>query len=131
MVLLVIPIPLKMNSPTTGWNSKIVPVAHVPNGKFSKIQPLLTQYAIKAAIDSEVGIGVPSKYLLFPVSSFGTFPTVMLNRARRVRPQRTKKARRRWSTGVRRPMANAAAAGETPKEICVSILAKITCWGER
>jgi len=68
-------------------------------------------------MDSDVGMGVPSKYLLFPVASFGTLATVILKRARRVRPQRTKKVRKRWSTGVRRPMANAAAAGETPKEI--------------
>ena len=29
-----------------------------------------------------------------------------------------KKVRRRWSTGVRRPIANAAAAGATPKDTC-------------
>ena len=67
-------------------------------------------------MDKEVGIGVPSKYWLLPVASLGTFATVMLKRARRVRPQRTKKVRKRWSTGVRRPMAKAAAAGETPNE---------------
>jgi hypothetical protein len=69
-------------------------------------------------MDNEVGIGVPSKYLLFPVASFGTFATVMLKRASRVRPQRTKNVRKMWSAGVRRPMANAAAAGESPKETC-------------
>jgi hypothetical protein len=35
-----------------------------------------------------------------------------------VRPQRTKNVRRMWSTGVRRPIAKAATAGETPKETC-------------
>ena len=95
-----------------------MPCAHVPSGKLSKIQPCLTQYAIRVAIDNEVGMGVPSKYWLFPEASFGTLATVILNRASRVRPQRTKKARKRWSTGVRRPRANAAAAGEMPKETC-------------
>lgn len=116
--MLVIRIPLSTNKPTTGWNSKDVPVATVPRGTLSKIQPLETQYDINAAMEREVGIGVPSKYLLFPVASFGTLATVMLKRARRVRPQRTKKVRKRWSTGVRRPIAKAAAAGDTPKDTC-------------
>lgn len=94
-VLLVIKQPLSTNKPTTGWNSKIVPVAQVPNGRFSRIHPFLTQYAIKAAIDRDVGIGVPSKYLLFPVASLGTLATVILKRARRVKPQRTKNVRKR------------------------------------
>ena len=64
----------------------------------------------------DVGMGVPSKYFDFPVASFGREETVTLKRARRVRPQRTKKERRRVSSGVRRPRAKAAAAGETPKE---------------
>ena len=68
-------------------------------------------------MESVVGIGVPSKYFDFPVSSFGRTATVTLNRARRVSPQSTKKERSRWSTGVRIPSANAAAAGATPKEI--------------
>ena len=122
--LLVIMIPLSTNRPTTGWNSKEVPWAQVPNGKLFKVQPLLTQYDIKATIESDVGIGVPSKYLLFPVASFGTLATVMLKRARRVRPQRTKKVRKRWSTGVRNPMAKAEAAGAIPKEIFAVISEK-------
>lgn len=65
---------------------------------------------------SVVGIGVPSKYFDFPVASLGRACTVTLNRASRVRPHRTKKARTKWSTGVRRPMANAATAGETPND---------------
>jgi hypothetical protein len=68
------------------------------------------------AIDRVVGMGVPSKYLDFPVLSFGKSATVTLKRASRVRPHRTKKVRRRWSTGVRMPIAKAAAAGETPKD---------------
>ena len=59
---------------------------------------------------------MPSKYLLFPVASFGTFATVILKRARRVRPHRTKNVRKKWSAGVRRPIAKAAAAGERPNE---------------
>jgi hypothetical protein len=64
-----------------------------------------------------VGMGVPSKYLDFPVASLGNMATVTLKRARRVRPQRTKKTRRRWSMGVRRPREKAAEAGATPKDI--------------
>jgi len=63
-------------------------------------------------------MGVPSKYLLFPVASLGRAETVTLKRARRVRPQRTKKERRSVSRGVRRPRAKAQTAGATPKEIC-------------
>ena len=63
-----------------------------------------------------VGMGVPSKYFDFPVSSFGSTATVTLNRANLVSPQRTKMAKKRWSTGVLKPMANAAAAGATPKD---------------
>lgn len=71
---------------------------------------------MRAAILKVVGIGVPSKYFDFPVASFGNAWTVTLKRARRVRPHRTKSVRIRWSRGVRRPMAKAAAAGETPKD---------------
>jgi hypothetical protein len=81
-------------------------------------QPLYVQYAIKLASPRLVGIGVPSKYWDLPVASLGSMATVTLKRARRVRPQRTKKARRMWSSGVRRPREKAAAAGETPKDIC-------------
>ena len=70
-----------------------------------------------ATIAKLVGIGVPSKYLLFPVASFGSEETVTLKRARRVRPQRTKKERRRVSRAVRRPRAKAQTAGATPNEI--------------
>src|SRR2546423_7986155 len=62
------------------------------------------------------GIGVPSKYLDLPVLSFGSMATVTLNLAKRVRPHRTKNVRKRESMVVRKPMANAAAAGETPNE---------------
>ncbi|KAL9010767.1 MAG: hypothetical protein Q9173_004334 [Seirophora scorigena] len=68
-----------------------------------------------------LGMGVPSKYLDLPVLSLGREETVTLKRARRVRPQRTKKARRRVSSGVRRPSAKAAEAGATPKEICIAV----------
>jgi hypothetical protein len=56
---------------------------------------LETQYAMTAAMESVVGIGVPSKYFDFPVLSLGRAATVTLNLAKRVRPQRTKKVRRR------------------------------------
>lgn len=69
------------------------------------------------AMPNVVGIGVPSKYLDLPVLSLGRTATVTLNRANRVRPQRTKNANRRWSTRVRAPRANAHAAGARPKEI--------------
>ena len=71
-----------------------------------------------ATMANEVGMGVPSKYLDFPDESLGREETVTLKRARRVRPQRTKKARRRVSRGVRRPRAKAQTAGETPNDIC-------------
>ena len=67
-------------------------------------------------MERDVGIGVPSKNCDLPEASFGRVDTVTLNLARRVRPQRTKKASRRWSTGVRSPIAKAVAAGETPKD---------------
>ena len=116
MVLLVIRQPLMTKSATIGWNSNGVPVAYVPKGRLSKIHPWETQYAISAAMLSVVGIGVPSKYFDFPVASLGSAWTVTLKRASRVRPHKTKKVRRRWSTGVRRPIANAATAGDTPKD---------------
>lgn len=109
--------PHRTNRPRTGWNSNIVPVQSVPNGSASATHPCLTQYAIVPASAMVVGIGVPSKYFAFPFLSFGTLSTETLKRARRVRPQRTKKMRMRWSSGVLKPIANAAAAGERPKEI--------------
>lgn len=123
IVLLTIKQPWSTNNSTTGWNSNIVPDATEPRGILSRIQPFETQYAIKAAIPRVVGMGVPSKYFALPVASLGTLATETLKRARRERPQRTKKVRRRWSTGVRSPMAKATAAGETPKETCEAALA--------
>jgi hypothetical protein len=64
-----------------------------------------------------VGIGVPSKYLDLPLLSLGRTATVTLNRARRVRPQRTKNVRKTWSREERMPRAKAAAAGASPKDI--------------
>ena len=72
---------------------------------------------MRPTIASVVGIGVPSKYLLFPVASFGTEATVTLNLARRERPQRTKKVRITVSSCVRKPMEKAQTAGATPNEI--------------
>ena len=116
IVLEVIPIPQSTKIANTGWNSNN-PDPQVPNGSAAPTQPLLTQYAINPAIAMVVGIGVPSKYFAFPFLSFGTLSTETLKRARRVRPQRTKKTRMRWSIGVLKPRAKAAAAGERPKEI--------------
>lgn len=110
--------PLRINRPTAGWNSYDVPCPMTPHGILSCVQPFETQYAMTPAIDSVVGMGVPSKYCDFPVLSFGSVATVTLNRARRVRPQRTKNERKTWSSGVRIPIANAVAAGATPNEIC-------------
>jgi hypothetical protein len=93
-----------------------VPVPQVPIGIFVCVQPLETQYAIMLIIASDKVIGVPSKYLHFPDLSLGSMGTVTLKRARRVRPQRTKKERKRWSRGVRIPIAKATAAGDTPKD---------------
>jgi hypothetical protein len=67
-------------------------------------------------------MGVPSKYRALPDASLGMEVAVTLKRARRVRPQRTKKERQRWSSGVRMPIAKARAAGETPKEIFEGVL---------
>lgn len=117
-VLLVIRQPLIKNIPTAGWNSKHVPEPITPNGISSRIQPLETQYAMIIAMLSVVGMGVPSKYLDFPVLSLGSVATVTLNRANLVRPHSTKMVSKIWSTGVRIPIANAATAGETPNEIC-------------
>jgi hypothetical protein len=64
-----------------------------------------------------VGIGVPSKYLDLPVASLGRCETVTLKRARRVRPERTKKVSRRVSVKERRPRAKADTAGARPNEI--------------
>ena len=63
-----------------------------------------------------VGAGNPSKYFDFPVASFGRDDTVTLNRASRVKAQRTKKDRKSVSRVERRPRAKAEAAGATPKE---------------
>ena len=117
IVLLTIMQPCTTKSNTIGWNSKGVPCATTPKGRSSSTQPCETQYAISEAIDSVVGIGVPSKYFDLPVLSLGSTATVTLNRAKRVNPQSTKKVRSKWSAGVRAPSANAAAAGARPKEI--------------
>ena len=90
----------------------------MPKGILSWVQLWETQYAIREAMERVVGMGVPSKYFDLPVLSLGRTATVTLNRASRVSPQRTKKASRRWSTVVRIPRANAAAAGARPNEIC-------------
>ena len=120
MLLLTIAHPCATNIPAIGWTSKSKPRFQMP-----PITPLLppsiipfqTHQAMHETIPSDVGIGVPSKYLLFPVLSFGKEETVTLKRARRVKPQRTKNDKSRVSMGVRSPSANAHAAGATPKEI--------------
>jgi hypothetical protein len=70
-----------------------------------------------AAILNVVGIGVPSKKVDLPVASLGRCETVTLKRARRVKPQRMKKARRMVSRLLRSPIAKAQTAGAMPKEI--------------
>lgn len=71
---------------------------------------------MSAAIDKDVGMGVPSKYFDLPVASLGRSDTVTLKRARRRRPQITKKVRRTWSRGVLNPTAKAETAGAAPNE---------------
>ena len=54
------------------------------------MRPIQVQVAMMADIVRQAkGTGVPSKYWDLPVLSFGSIETVMLKRARRVRPQRT------------------------------------------
>jgi hypothetical protein len=116
-VLLPIAHPCRTHTKHTGCHSAHVPFAQTPNGTLSSVQPFKSQIAImRASIHIVVGIGVPSKYFDFPDASLGRVCTVTLKRASRVRPQRTKNVRRRWSIGVRRPIANAAAAGATPND---------------
>ncbi|KAI4210194.1 MAG: hypothetical protein LQ351_006948 [Letrouitia transgressa] len=115
--------PQETNTPTIGCtpphqlSSPIAP-PQIPS-RPPATRPLLTHQAIPPTMHRLVGMGVPSKYFDFPVASLGSEETVTLKRARRVRPQRTKKDRRRVSSGVRRPRAKAHAAGETPKETCM------------
>lgn len=89
----------------------------VPSGICSCVQLCEAQNAISAAMLRLVGIGKPSKYAAFPLLSLGTLPVVTLKRANRASPARTKKVRKSWSNGVLIPMANAVAAGATPKDI--------------
>ena len=99
------------------WHSAMEPFANRPSGRLSSTHPRCSQTAIIAVMPIVVGIGVPSKYAAFPDASFGTVAAVTLKRARRDKPQRTKKERSKLSTGVRSPNENAATAGEIPKEI--------------
>ena len=123
ILLLTIAHPHPTNTPTIGCTCPIPKSNIPPTTPLSPPStiPLHTHHAIPDTIPNEVGIGVPSKYLLFPVLSLGREETVTLKRARRVRPQRTKKERRRLSSGVRRPRAKAQEAGATPKDICGKI----------
>lgn len=116
IVLLTIMHPWITKMSVTRWNSTTVPPATIPSGRSSKTHPCHSQYAMASVIASVVGIGVPSKYLDLPVLSLGSTDAVTLNRASRATPQRTKKARRRWSTQLRTPKANATDAGATPNE---------------
>ena len=89
-VRLVIRHPFRMKSPIAGWNSNGVPVRAVPRGNLSCIMSMNVQVAkIAADVKHAKGIGVPSKYLDFPVLSLGSIATVTLKRANRVRPHRT------------------------------------------
>ena len=119
MLLLTIAQPQPTKIPTIGWIS-MTPCPQVPPKTpcwppFTV--PWLTHQAMPATMARLEGIGVPSKYLLLPVASLGNAATVTLKRARRVRPQRTKKERRRVSSVLLRPSAKAHTAGETPKDI--------------
>src|SRR5690606_10147858 len=94
------------------------PCATIPNGKSSRYLPFIKEIHIKNTKDSVVGIGVPSKYFDFPVSSFGRLATVTLKRARRLRPQKTKNVRSTVSRKVRKPSTKAQEAGAAPNVIC-------------
>ena len=120
MLLLTIAHPCATKIPTIGCTSVYKPRFHIPPITPSlppSIFPCLTHHAIHATIPNDVGIGVPSKYLLLPELSFGREETVTLKRARRVNPQSTKKDKRNVSRGVRRPREKAHAAGATPNDI--------------
>ena len=112
--------PHTTNTPTIGCTPPKSSSAIIPPSTPSRppsTMPRDVAMAMPNTKLNDVGIGNPSKYLLLPVASFGTAATVTLNRARRVSPHRTKKERNSVSRGVRRPRANAAVAGATPKEI--------------
>lgn len=120
ILLLTIAHPCATNTPTMGCTLMPKPKSHVPPMIPSlppSIFPCHTHQAIHETMPNDVGIGVPSKYLLLPELSLGNAETVTLKRARRVKPQRTKNERRNVSSGVRRPRAKAQAAGATPKDI--------------
>ena len=112
--------PQRTKTPTIGCTPPNIPSNRTPPYTPSfppSTMPCDVAIAIPNTSPNDVGIGKPSKYLLLPVASLGTAATVTLKRARRVRPLRTKKERARVSKGVRRPSANAAVAGATPKDI--------------
>lgn len=117
MLLLTMAQPWSANKRTTGCISNSVFWATTPSGRLSRIHSFDVQYAMSPTIPRVVGMGVPSKYLLLPVTSLGTDATVTLKRARRERPHKTKKLRTMVSKKVRKPMLKAQAAGATPNEI--------------
>ena len=125
MLLLTIAQPHPMKMPTIGCTLPPNPKSQTPP-KTPRLPPstipLQTHQAMPDTMPKEVGIGVPSKYLLLPVLSLGREETVTLKRARRVSPQRTKKERNKVSSGVRRPRAKAHTAGATPNEIWVGVI---------
>ena len=125
MLLLTIAQPHPMKMPTIGCTLPPHPKSQTPP-KTPRLPPstipLQTHQAMPDTMPKEVGIGVPSKYLLLPVLSLGREETVTLKRARRVSPQRTKKERNKVSSGVRRPRAKAHTAGATPNEIWAGVI---------
>ena len=64
-----------------------------------------------------VGMGVPSKYLTFPLLSLDSSATVALKRARRASPQQTKNVKTTTSKIFWNPQANPRTAGARPNEI--------------
>ena len=105
------------------WTSPLPPSGPqswtTPNGipSVPSNHPWDVQYAKTATRAKEEGIGKPSKYFDFPVTSFGTDATVALKRASRASPQHMKPVRTTVSRNVRRPTTNASNAGATPNEI--------------
>lgn len=89
-VLLTIKQPFNKKYATEGWNSNAEPFNATPSGTPSRTQPRETQNVRTDAIVKHAnGMGMPSKYLDFPVLSLGSTATVTLNRAKRVKPQST------------------------------------------
>ena len=118
-LLLIIAQPQVKNTRLATWTLHGFPAARTPNGNpsFPSCQPSHNHILITPTNTRLVGIGNPSKYLAFPVTSLGSEPVVTLKRANRQRPARRKKDRIKVSIVVLRPRTYAITDGATPNEI--------------